>query len=150
MLRTAGPRGAHGAKLKNEPYGSITTGLLARRLARYARDERAGWYCQSVLLDEQRPRGAYASEPSLRPPQNVYYQRRLLVTAVAVTLVLLCVAVVNPGSTVPGKYPDASSVSSVRRSSAALVSGHPRMAREGRGGTPIAGTGSEGFPSDPN
>ena len=83
------------------------------------------------MLGEQRPRGPYATEPSQRLPQNVYYQRRLLVTAVAVTLVLICIAVVNPGSTGPGKDPGSSGGPSAGRSSAALASGRGHLAHPG-------------------
>ena len=94
------------------------------------------------MLDEQSPGGPHATEPPQRPPQNVYYQRRLFVTAVAVAVVLLCIAVVNPGSTGPGKYPGSSSRSSGRRSSAVLAAGNARLVHAGDGGTVMAGRGS--------
>ena len=90
-----------------------------------------------MLQDQQGLRGPYDTEPPRRPPQNVYYQRRLLVTAVAVTLVLLCIAVVNPGSTGPGKDPGSSGGPSVGRSPAALASGRGHPAH--RGGEPSGG-----------
>ena len=83
------------------------------------------------MPDQHGPRGPYDTDPSLRLPQNVYYQRRLLVTAVAVTLVLLCIAVVNPGSTGPGKYPGSSGGRSAGRSSAALASGRAHSTHPG-------------------
>jgi hypothetical protein len=122
----------------------------ARRLARYVRSERGRLGGERALRDQQGLRGRCDTEAPRRRPQNIYHQRRLFVIGVAVIVVLVCIAVVNPGSTVPRKYPRPSSAPAARRSSAAFVSGYPRTAREGRGGTPIAGRGSEGFPPDPN
>jgi outer membrane protein assembly factor BamB len=99
------------------------------------------------LLDQQGPRGPYVSEPRRRLPQNVYYQRRLIVSAVAVVLVLLCIAVVNPGSAPAGKYPGSSGGPSAGRSPAPLASGRGQLAHPGGEGTSVGDTASGPVPS---
>jgi hypothetical protein len=93
------------------------------------------------LLDEHGHRGRYAAEPPRRLPQNVYHQRRLFVTAAAVTLVLLLIAVINPGSAGPGTYRRSDSGSSAGRSSAALARGNARSVHADGGETVISGAG---------